>query len=146
VALDAFLPSARLNVEGPSVREMIEGDEIYVTTAVLKAKGLTATAEGQSEAEGRVSIPEVEGVSVSGDGSVKMKGAGDRGLVFEAQVPLAFAFQAVQICFVHEAYRALRVLRGSLQLMGNDGLETLPATETGWLSDQMGSSFARIEG
>ncbi|WP_063677024.1 hypothetical protein [Bradyrhizobium neotropicale] len=143
--LDEFLVSGSLNLEGPTVRQMLDGDDVYVTTSVLKARSLVVSTSKGTLVDGKVEMPEIAGLGASGDASLKITTEGDQGLVFEANKPLVFGFQAVQLCFQNGAYRSLRVERSKLQLMSGEGLSTsAAAAETGWLCDRIGSTFPRF--
>jgi hypothetical protein len=144
--LDDFLLSASLNFEGPTVQQMLEGDEIYVVTSILKARSLAVATASGGLIEPKVELPESMGLGVSVDAQLKIQRDSDNSLAFVANNdPLVFAFQAVQLCFHKGAYRSLRLERSKLQVMSDQGLGTTEsAAETGWLCDRMGSTFPRF--
>jgi hypothetical protein len=143
--LDDFLVTASLNSEGPTVQRMLEGDEIYVVTSILKAQSLAVATVSGGLTEGKAALPESLGLPVSVGANLKVQKDSDNSLAFEASEPLVFAFQAVQLCFHQGAYRSLRIERNKLQVMSEKGLATTESVaETGWLSDRMGSTFPRF--
>jgi hypothetical protein len=143
--LDDFLVTASLNIGGPTLRKLLDGDEVYVTIAVLKATAMAVAAASGILVEGKLDVPEIVGLGISGDASVKLHPEGASTVVFEATKPLVFGFQAVQLCFVDGAYRSLKVDRNDLQLMSNESLATPESSgETGWLCDRIGAGFPRF--
>jgi hypothetical protein len=60
---------------------------------------------------------------------------------------MPFAFQAVKLSFSDGVYRTLKVDRSGYQMMSEDNLRTQnAAAETGWLCDEIGSTFPRFMG
>jgi hypothetical protein len=142
--LDRFLMKAQLDLTGPLLRRMLNANEIYITTTLLKARSMSLSSHTKLLSDGHATIPETEALPVGAKANVKLASKSDNELEFKAAKPLVFAFQAVQVCLVSGVYKTIRVDRSGLQLMSDDGLTTAPKTETGWLCDQVGTFFPRF--
>jgi hypothetical protein len=142
--LDRFLKTAHLHLAGPMLRRMLDGNEVYITTTLLKARSMSLSSHTKLLSDGHATIPETEALPVGVKASVKLSSKNDNELEFKAAKPLVFAIQAVQVCLVNGIYKTIRVERSGMQLMSDKGLAAVEKTETGWLCDQVGTFFPRF--
>jgi hypothetical protein len=128
LSLDRYLGAADLDPGATHTARLLEADELYVTTAVLKSRGVTVTAGSANGAEVSAGVSVVQDV-VGARVAVASDAASRTGLTYRGEVPLVFGFKAVRISYEDGRYTALApvrpgaVLRGSR--FGDDGAETL---------------------
>ena len=105
IDLDQYLGDADINPASVFVSQLLEADQLYVTTAVLKSTtfGFEAT---QSTGVGlKVNVPVIQQI-VGANVGVNTKTEAATKLSYEGKVPLVFAFQAVQIFYDDGRYTA----------------------------------------
>jgi hypothetical protein len=99
LALEKFVKAGRLSPHIPSgTLEKLLDDEVYVVTSVLKTKKILVSAQGDSGSAVKVDLPIIK-QAVGGNLKVDGAGAQESRVAFEGDVPVAFAFQAVQLVF-----------------------------------------------
>jgi hypothetical protein len=99
LALEKFVKAGRISPHIPSgTLEKLLDDEVYVVTAVLKTKKILVSAQGESGATVKVDVPIIRH-AVGGNLAVDTAGEQQSRVAFEGAVPVAFAFQAVQLVF-----------------------------------------------
>lgn len=106
--LDQFLVNATINPFSQYVTQLLESDQIYVTTATLKSKKLTVEAKTSQKVPLELHVPAIQGV-VGGNITVSAEGEKSSKIVFEGQENLVFGFQAIRLSFFDGFYRAYRV-------------------------------------
>ena len=105
VKLDKYLGNADVSPFSRYVADLLEADEIFVTTATIKSTKFTLEAKTSDTASLEVSIPVIQNivggnVKVSGTSSTTSK------LTYEGPVPLVFGFQAVRLYYDQGNYTA----------------------------------------
>ena len=99
LALEKFVKAGRISPHIPSgTLEKLLDDEVYVVTSVLKTKRIVVSAQGDGGAAVKVDVPVIQ-QAVGGNLTVDAAGARESRVAFEGPVPVAFAFQAVQLVF-----------------------------------------------
>jgi hypothetical protein len=99
LALEKFVKAGRISAHiPPGTLEKLLDDEVYVVTAVLKTKKILVSAQGETGATVKVDVPIIR-QAVGGNLSVETAGTQESRVAFEGPVPVAFAFQAVQLVF-----------------------------------------------
>ena len=99
LALEKFVKAGRISPHIPSgTLEKLLDDEVYVVTSVLKTKKIVVSAQGESGAAVKVDVPVIQ-QAVGGNLKVDTAGTRESRVAFEGAVPVAFAFQAVQLVF-----------------------------------------------
>ena len=99
LALEKFVKAGRISPNIPSgTLEKLLDDEVYVVTSVLKTKKIVVSAQGESGAAVKVDVPVIQ-QAVGANVTVDTAGARESRVAFEGPVPVAFAFQAVQLVF-----------------------------------------------
>jgi len=142
--LDQFLAAASLRAGAPNIERLLEHDNLYVITAVLKSKSLSLETTTDDMVDGNLNIPEVV-QGTSGSARVEVINKDKRTVAFKAESPVVFAFKAALIYFEDDSYASLHPLRKDLPLLGGPDNEPVPQ-ETGWLCDQVGAGFSRFAG
>jgi hypothetical protein len=138
IELDKYLADADVSPFSRYVAELLEADELYVTTATIKSTKFTVEAKKSGGAALDVSIPEIQGIV---GGNVKASGASKvtAKVTYESSVPLVFGFQAVRLFYDQGRYTAFEPLEtGSAAIKGimKDAVRQL-STE---------SAFVRVSG
>jgi hypothetical protein len=99
LALEKFVKAGRISPHIPAgTLEKLLDDEVYVVTSVLKTKKIVVSAQGENGAAAKVDVPIIQ-QAVGGNLSVQTEGTQESRVAFEGTVPVAFAFQAVQLVF-----------------------------------------------
>jgi len=107
--LDQFLADADTNPFSRYVTELLDSDDVYVTTSTIKSKRFTVDAKASRGVDVRLNVPEIQGVV---GGSVKVSGHENSAskLTYEGNVPLVFGFQAVRLFYERSRYTAFEPL------------------------------------
>ena len=99
LSLEKFIKAARVSPHIPSgTLDKLLDDEVYVVTSVLKTKKILVNAHGESGAAVKVDVPVIQ-QAAGGNVKVDTAGGRDSQVAFDGPVPVAFAFQAVQLVF-----------------------------------------------
>jgi hypothetical protein len=99
LALEKFIKTSRVSPQIPSgTLEKLLDDEVYVVTSVLKTRKIVVAAQGEAGATVKVDVPVIQ-QAVGGNVNVQATAAAESRVAFEGAVPVAFAFQAVQLVF-----------------------------------------------
>lgn len=127
--LDQYLADADVNPFSRYVAELLEADELYVTTATIKGKKFTVEAKKSDGKTLDLSVPEIQGV-VGGTVKVSSQGQGTSKLTYEGSVPLVFGFQAVRLFYDRGRYTAIEPLEPGVGMKAldraqNDGAKRL---------------------
>lgn len=135
IKLDQFLGDSDVNPFSNYVAELLEADDLYVTTATIKSSKFTVESKKSDGKALDVSIPEIQGVV---GGNVKVTGASNvtSKVTYESPVPLVFGFQAVRLYYDQGRYTSLKPLApggGAMKALANvpeDGAERLTTDGT----------------
>jgi len=99
LALEKFVKAGRVSSLIPSgTLEKLLDDEVYVITSVLKTRKIVVTAQGEGGTAIAVDVPVVR-QAVGANLKVDAASSRESRVAFEGPVPVAFAFQAVQLVF-----------------------------------------------
>jgi hypothetical protein len=99
LALEKFIKAGKISPLIPvGTLEKLLDDEVYVLTSVLKTRKIVVTAQGEGGMDVAVDVPVVR-QAVGANLKVDAAKTQDSRVAFEGPVPVAFAFQAVQLVF-----------------------------------------------
>ena len=99
LALEKFVTAGTVSLHvPPGTLEKLLDDEVYVVTSVLKSRKIAVTAQGASGQSVQIDVPVIQQV-VGGTVTLDRTGERHATIAFEGPVPVAFAFQAVQLVF-----------------------------------------------
>jgi hypothetical protein len=99
LALEKFITAGLISAHiPPGTLDKLLDDEVYVVTSVLKTKKILVAAHGEAGASVQVDVPVIQ-QAVGANLKVETGGTAAGSVAFEGQVPVAFAFQAVQLVF-----------------------------------------------
>ena len=141
IKLDQYLADADVSPFSKHVAELLEADELYVTTETIKSSKFTVEAKKSDGMSLDVSVPEIQqivggSIRVSGSAAVTSK------VTYESPMPLIFGFQAVRLFYDQGRYTAFepvgagKVAMKSLSAAPADGAQRFVTT----------SAFARLSG
>ena len=100
LALEKFVKAGRISPHIPSgTLEKLLDDEVYVVTSVLKTKKIVVAAQGERGADVKVDVPIIQQAVGGNAQGGYAPGTQESQVAFEGAVPVAFAFQAVQLVF-----------------------------------------------
>jgi hypothetical protein len=107
--LDQFLANADVNPNSRQLAQLLEADEIFVSTSIIKSKKFTIDVKKKNAADASVTVPEIKEI-IGGNVSVKAGSDGGNKIEFEGGIPLGFGFQAVQLVYEDGQYRTFNHL------------------------------------
>ncbi len=139
--LDQFLATADVNSLSRYAAELMEADELYVTTATLKTRKISVEAKQSNQVPVQVDVPVVQQV-VGANVKVSVEADASAKVTYEGNVPLVFGFQAVQLFYEQGKYTAFRPLESGQGAMR--GLE--PPKDDGATRYTGVSPFVRLGG
>lgn len=94
--LDAFLADADGQPFSPTISRLLEDDEIFVTTAVLRSNKVLVEGKTEGGHGLALDIPIVQ-QAVGGKLELKLASGSQSKIYYEGDQPLAFGFQAVRV-------------------------------------------------
>jgi hypothetical protein len=80
------------------VGQLLDADQLFVTTAALKSTKVTVEARRSKDDALEVSVPEIQKV-VGGNVKVGAPGEVSSKVTYEGSVPLVFGFQAARLYY-----------------------------------------------
>jgi len=110
--LDQYLADARVNPRSRHVAALLDADDLYVTTAVVKSRSFGVVASDEEGASLDVDLPMLQ-AAVGANIHVGGNGSGRAGVAYEGLLPLAFAFRAVRLFYDGGRYQAFKPLHPS---------------------------------
>lgn len=109
--LDQYLGTADINPANVFVSKLLDADQIYVLTAVIKSTKFTFDAKGSTGVDLDLKVPVIQ-EAIGGNVTVAAGAASTSQIVYEGKLPLAFGFQAVQLFFDKGKYTAFKPATG----------------------------------
>ncbi|MFT3714061.1 MAG: hypothetical protein QM817_40890 [Archangium sp.] len=115
--LDQYLTGSDVNPLSTAVERLLDADDIYVVTRVLKSKRISVMALESNGQGVATAVPEIQGIVGA---NVKVMHSSDKGtaLSFEGMVPLVFGFQAVRLFYRDGKYTAFEAADPRLAMRG----------------------------
>ena len=109
IELDKFLGDADINPFSRHVAELLEADDLYITTSTIKSTKFTIEAKKSDGTALELTIPDIQGIV---GGNVKVSGAASvtSKICYESPIPLVFGFQAVRLFYDNGCYTAIEPL------------------------------------
>jgi hypothetical protein len=107
VALDQYFGDADVNPFSVHVARMLESDELYVTTATIKATKFAVEAKKSATVGLQIDVPVIQEV-VGGNVKVSASAGATSKLTYQGNVPLVFGFQAVRLFYDQGSYKAFK--------------------------------------
>jgi len=113
--LDQYLADADVNPLSRYAAELLEADDLYVTTATLKSKMLSVEAKQSNDMALKVDVPDIQRV-VGGNVKVSADAQATSKVTYQGNVPLVIGFQAVRLFYHHGQYTAIEPLDAGVAL------------------------------
>jgi hypothetical protein len=110
--LDQYLADARVNSRSRHVAALLDADDLYVTTAVVKSRSFGVIASDEEGTSLALDVPVVQ-AAVGANVHVGGNGSGRMAVTYEGLLPLAFAFRAVRLFYDGGRYQAFKPLHPS---------------------------------
>ena len=99
LTIEKFIKAGKVSPLIPAgTLEKLLDDEVYVLTSVLKTRKIVVTAQGEGGSAVAVDVPVIQ-QAVGANLKVDSAKTRESRVAFEGPVPVAFAFQAVQLVF-----------------------------------------------
>lgn len=111
--LDAFLSAAAVRENLFTINRLLESDDVYIFTSVLKTNKLGVEAYTSSGQAIELDVPVIQQAA---GGQLKVSGEkkNDAKILFEGNVPVAFGFQAVRLFYQDGHFRMKTAEPGSV--------------------------------
>lgn len=109
VDVDQYLADARINRRAPQLGRLLEADDLYVTTSVIKSRTFTVTATDDTGAALELDVPAI-GALAGAAVTVSAGRAEECGVRFEGREALGFGFRALRLFFDRGHYTAFKPL------------------------------------
>lgn len=125
--LDQFLSDADVNPHSRYIAQLLEADEIYVTTATIKSNKINVEGKKSNKKNINVSVPEIKEI-VGGTIEVTSQGENNSKVTFQGSIPLVFGFQAVRLVYEEGKYTSFKHLgagEGAVSISGDPQPEYL---------------------
>jgi hypothetical protein len=122
-ALDQFLGHADINPSSNTVTNLLEADEVFITTSTIKSKKFTIYPKSSRSADTQVNISEIQGM-VGANVKVTSQSHDSSAITFEGPTPLVFGFQAVQLFYDRGQYFRLKEVKTDKAMRGRKSLLT----------------------
>lgn len=109
VDVDQYLADARVNRRATQIGRLLEADDLYLTTSVIRSRAFTVTATDETGMALDLDAPalgEVVGAAVT----VSAGRTGESGVRFEGREALGFGFRALRLFFEGGRYTAFKPL------------------------------------
>ena len=107
--LDQYLADARVNPRSRHVAALLDADDLYVTTAVVKSRRFGVLVSDENGSSLELDVPGLQ-AAVGTNVRVGVGGSGRTGVTYEGLLPLAFAFRAVRLFYDGGRYQAFKPL------------------------------------
>jgi len=105
--LDRFLNDADLDPASVAIGNLLNEDSIYIITAVLRSDTFVFDASSTTDVGVTLDVPVIQ-QAVGGKLTVEAKNEAKTKLSYKGAIPLAFAFQAIQLFFDEGRFTAFR--------------------------------------
>jgi hypothetical protein len=125
--LDQYLVDADINPFSNYVAQLLDADDVYVTTDIIKSQKFTVEAKRSDGTSLDLSIPEIQDI-VGGKVQVSGKVGETSKLTFEGNIPLVFGFKAVQLFYDQGEYTTLEPAESGVSMRrGEASVKSLKA-------------------
>lgn len=122
VELDKYLGRAQIDPDSRHLANLLELDDLYVVTGILKSKRFTVAVTSAGSADIELDVPAIKEV-VGAKVGVSSESGAESKVSFEGQVPLVFGFQARRLIYEGGNYIKLEPVKpGSVGAKDIDAL------------------------
>jgi hypothetical protein len=109
VDLDQYLAGSRVSRRSAHIATLLDADDIYVTTAVVKSRSLGVDARDENGVSVSVQVPALQQLA-AGRVAIGQSGETASTIVYTGDTPLAFGFRAVRLFYDGGRYGAFAPL------------------------------------
>ncbi|MDE8652510.1 hypothetical protein [Novosphingobium album (ex Liu et al. 2023)] len=107
--VDQFLASSTINPFARSAKAMLDADQVYVVTSVIKSDTINVSAKDSNKVSLAVNVPVIQN-AIGGKLSVTASGDAASVVTYKGPMPLVFGFQAVRLIFDGAVYRTMKLV------------------------------------
>jgi hypothetical protein len=123
VSLDRYLAAADVRPGSPTVSALLDSDDVYVITTVVRCRRLLVSARRSDGGSVALAVPDLQG-TVDVGGTFSVRAEGDTEVAYEGRTPVAFGFKAVRLRYQDGQYVAFkRIPPGRVMRGGRSGPE-----------------------
>ncbi len=111
--LDTFLSQTDILGNPGHVARLMEADDVFIVTAVLKSNEITVDADSANETNAGISIPEIQ-QAIGGNVQVSGANTSTSSLTYKGAIPLAFGFKAIRLFYEDGKYKRFEPANASM--------------------------------
>jgi hypothetical protein len=115
--VDQYLANAELSAHSRTIGQLLDADDIYVTTAVLQATSLTVAVTKSRSGGVALELPVIQEL-VGGNVDVSIATKDESALTYTGRVPLGFGFQAIRLSYEAGRYQAFTNVPTKVSMRG----------------------------
>jgi len=101
--LDVYLKNSDVNASSGYMDQLLDMDEVYIITAVLKSNKINVSAKDSKGLDVKLSLPEIKGV-IGANVAVSRKSELSSEISYEGTNTLVFGFQVIQLIYDKGSY------------------------------------------
>jgi len=109
-ALDQYLSDADINPYSTHMRKLLESDDIYIITSVIKSTTLNVEAAAKDKTAIHVDVPAIQQI-VGANIKIEANASQSSKVSFSGKIPLVFGFKAVKLSYDDGKYTAFEPTR-----------------------------------
>lgn len=118
--LDQYLATSDVNPHSRHVAALLESDDIYVTTSIIKSRKINVESKKDSSTGLDLSVPEIQQL-VGANVQLSAAATSSSKITYEGGTPLSFGFQAVRLFYDKGRYTAFDPLKAGAAAMRGPG-------------------------
>jgi hypothetical protein len=103
--VDQYLSNAELSPHSRTIGQLLDADDVYVTTTVLQATSLTVSVAKSRSGGVALELPVIQEL-VGANVDVSLAAEDKNALTYTGRVPLGFGFQAIRLSYDAGRYQA----------------------------------------
>ena len=104
IDLDKYLSKSDVDPTSKHVAQLLEADEIFVITSVIKSKSITVEGKKKDNTDVKVDVPVIKEI-VGGNIGVTTNSNSDSKVTYTGTIPLGFGFKAVRLFYDNGEYQ-----------------------------------------
>lgn len=108
--LDAYLSGASVRSDVRTISRLLDSDEVYVFTSVLKTKRIGVEAFASNGGSLKLDVP-IAQTQVGGQVDIAADRKRESRLIYEGKVALGFGFQAVRLIYDKGQYKLFKIVK-----------------------------------
>ncbi|MDN3588201.1 hypothetical protein QWY86_16070 [Pedobacter aquatilis] len=122
IKLDMYLNDADINPLSRQISELLESDDIYIITSVLKSNKISVEATSKNNSSLKVEVPVIKEI-VGGKVDVSSESSASSKTVYSGDKMLVFGFKAIRLIYENGKYTAFENADNGIGLSATETFE-----------------------